>query len=210
MLKEACAENFTNVPELIERGAKRIELCDNLAVGGTTPSIGVIKITAEYCSDKDASIIVILRLRGGDFVYSLMEKAIMMRDLEEIITSHANGIAVGALTAVNDLDKPFLEEIAKLAIANGTELVFHMAFDQIPEDKQRDALLWLREIGFTRILTHGGPTENTIFDNAAHIADLAKISPDMTIMPGGGITKDNLADLEKVLEFNEVHGTRIV
>ena len=210
MLKEACAENFTNVPELIERGAKRIELCDNLAVGGTTPSIGVIKITAEYCSDKDASIIVILRPRGGDFVYSLMEKAIMMRDLEEIISSHANGIAVGALTAVNDLDKPFLEEIAKLAIANGTELVFHMAFDQIPEDKQRDALLWLREIGFTRILTHGGPTENTIFDNAAHIADLAKISPDMTIMPGGGITKDNLADLEKVLEFNEVHGTRIV
>ena len=210
MLKEACAENFTNVPELIERGAKRIELCDNLAVGGTTPSIGVIKITAEYCSDKDASIIVILRPRGGDFVYSLMEKAIMMRDLEEIIASHANGIAVGALTAVNDLDKPFLEEIAKLAIANGTELVFHMAFDQIPEDKQRDALLWLGEIGFKRILTHGGPKENTIFDNAAHIADLAKISPDMTIMPGGGITKDNLADLEKVLEFNEVHGTRIV
>ena len=210
MLKEACAENFTNVPELIERGAKRIELCDNLAVGGTTPSIGVIKITAEYCSDKDASIIVILRPRGGDFVYSLMEKAIMMRDLEEIIASHANGIAVGALTAVNELDKPFLEEIAKLAIANGIELAFHMAFDQIPEDKQRDALLWLREIGFTRILTHGGPTENTIFDNAAHIADLAKISPDMTIMPGGGITKDNLADLEKVLEFNEVHGTRIV
>ena len=210
MLKEACAENFTNVPGVIERGAKRIELCDNLAVGGTTPSIGVIKITAEYCSDKDASIIVILRPRGGDFVYSLMEKAIMMRDLEEIIASHANGIAVGALTAVNDLDKPFLEEIAKLAIANGTELVFHMAFDQIPEDKQRDALLWLGEIGFKRILTHGGPKENTIFDNAAHIADLAKISPDMTIMPGGGITKDNLADLEKVLEFNEVHGTRIV
>ena len=210
MLKEACVENFTNVPGVIARGAKRIELCDNLAVGGTTPSVGVIKITAEYCSDKDASIIVILRPRGGDFVYSLMEKAIMMRDLEEIIASHANGIAVGALTAVNDLDKPFLEEIAKLAIANGTELVFHMAFDQIPEDKQRDALLWLREIGFTRILTHGGPTENTIFDNAAHIADLAKISPDMTIMPGGGITKDNLADLEKVLEFNEVHGTRIV
>ena len=210
MLKEACVENLTNVPGVIERGAKRIELCDNLAVGGTTPSIGVIKITAEYCSDKDASIIVILRPRGGDFVYSLMEKAIMMRDLEEIIASHANGIAVGALTAVNELDKPFLEEIAKLAIANGTELVFHMAFDQIPEDKQRDALLWLREIGFTRILTHGGPTENTIFDNAAHIADLAKISPDMTIMPGGGITKDNLADLEKVLEFNEVHGTRIV
>ena len=85
-----------------------------------------------------------------------------------------------------------------------------MAFDEIPEEKQRDALLRLGEIGFKRILTHGGPKENTIFDNAAHIAELAKINPDMTIMPGGGITKDNLADLEKVLEFTEVHGTRIV
>ena len=210
MLKEACVENFTNVPGVIERGAKRIELCDNLAVGGTTPSVGVIKIATEYCSGKDVSIIVILRPRGGDFVYSIMEKVIMMRDLEGIIASHANGIAVGALTAANELDKPFLEEIAKLASDNGTELAFHMAFDQIPEDKQKDALLWLGEIGFTRILTHGGPAENTIFDNAAHISELAKINPGMTIMPGGGITKDNLADLEKVLEFTEVHGTRIV
>jgi len=210
MLKEACVENFTNVPGVIERGAKRIELCDNLAVGGTTPSIGVIKIATEYCSDKDVSIIVILRPRGGDFVYSITEKAIMMRDLEEIIVLRSNGIAVGALTAANELDKPFLKEIAKLASDNGIELAFHMAFDQIPEDKQRDALLWLGEIGFTRILTHGGPAENTIFDNAAHISELAKINPEMTIMPGGGITKDNLADLEKVLEFTEVHGTRIV
>lgn len=210
MLKEACAENFTDVPGFIERGAKRIELCDNLAVGGTTPSVGVIKIATEYCSGKDVSIIVILRPRGGDFVYSVLEKAIMIRDLEEIIALHANGIAVGALTAANVLDKPFLEEIAKLALANGIELAFHMAFDQIPEDKQRDALLWLGQTGFTRILTHGGPAENTIFDNAAHIAELAEISPKMTIMPGGGITKDNLAELEKVLAFTEVHGTRIV
>ena len=210
MLKEACVENFTNVPGVIERGAKRIELCDNLAVGGTTPSVGVIKIATEYCSAKDVSVIVILRPRGGDFVYSILEKAIMMRDLEEIIALHADGIAVGALSSASELDKPFLEEIAKLALDNGTELAFHMAFDQIPEDRQRNALLWLREIGFTRILTHGGPAENTIFDIAAHIADLAKISPVMTIMPGGGFTKDNVADLEKVLEFNEVHGTRIV
>jgi len=210
MLKEACAENFTEVPGFIERGAERIELCDNLAVGGTTPSVGVIQMTTAFCSDKNVSVIVILRPRGGDFVYSDVEKAIMLRDLEEIIALHANGIAVGALTAADDLDKPFLEEIAKMASASGTELAFHMAFDEIPEEKQRDALLWLGEIGFTRILTHGGPTENTIFDNAKHIAELAEISPKMTIMPGGGITKENLTDLEKVLGFTEVHGTRIV
>jgi copper homeostasis protein len=210
MLKEACVENFTNVPGVIERGAKRIELCDNLAVGGTTPSIGVIKITAEYCSDKDASRhrdTATTRRRFRLFSYGKSHHDAGFRRNNFLACQWYSG---RSFNRSQRLDKPFLEEIAKLAIANGTELVFHMAFDQIPEDKQRDALLWLREIGFTRILTHGGPTENTIFDNAAHIADLAKISPDMTIMPGGGITKDNLADLEKVLEFNEVHGTRIV
>lgn len=210
MLKEACVENFTNVPAVIKRGAKRIELCDNLTVGGTTPSLGVIKVSTQYCLEKNVSVIVMLRPRGGDFVYSIMEKTMMIFDLEEMIKLHPEGIAVGALTIDNELDKPFLEEIAALANKNNCALVFHMAFDIIPDDKQKDSLLWLKDHGFTRILTHGGPTEKTIFENAAHIAELMKISPEMTIMPGGGVTKDNLAELMTHLEFDEVHGTRIV
>lgn len=210
MLKEACVENFTDVPAVIKRGAKRIELCDNLTVGGTTPSLGVIKVSTQYCLEKNVSVIVMLRPRGGDFFYSIMEKAMMIHDLEEIIKLQPEGIAVGALTADNELDKPFLEEIATLANNNNIALVFHMAFDIIPKEKQRESLLWLQEQGFTRILTHGGPTEKTIFENAEHIAELMKINPEITIMPGGGITKDNLAELLTQLEFDEVHGTRIV
>jgi copper homeostasis protein len=118
MLKEACVENFTNVPGVIERGAKRIELCDNLAVGGTTPSIGVIKITAEYCSDKDASIIVILRPRGGDFVYSAYGKShhdAGFRRNNSLACQWYSGRSFNR--SRTHLDKPFLEEIAKLAIA---------------------------------------------------------------------------------------------
>lgn len=210
MLKEACVENFTDVSAVVSRGAKRIELCDNLTVGGTTPSLGVIKVSTEYCYDHNVSVIVMLRPRGGDFVYSIMEKAMMIHDLEEIIKLRPEGIAVGALTADDELDKPFLEEIAALANNNNIALVFHMAFDLIKKDKQRESLLWLEEQGFTRILTHGGPSEKTIFENAAHIAELMKISPEMTIMPGGGVTKDNLDELLTHLEFDEVHGTRIV
>lgn len=210
MLKEACVENFTHVPTVVEAGAKRIELCDNLAVGGTTPSVGVIKIATEYCYDNNVSVIVMLRPRGGDFVYSLMEKTMMIRDLEEIIALKSDGIAVGALTNENELDKPFLEEIATLARNNNLELVFHMAFDNIPKAKQKESLLWLQQIGFTRILTHGGPADKSIFEHAEYLSELAEVSPEMTIMPGGGITKDNLADLQKVLEFSEVHGTKIV
>ena len=210
MLKEACVENFTDVPAVIKRGAKRIELCDNLTVGGTTPSLGVIKVSTQYCLEKNVSVIVMLRPRGGDFVYSIMEKTMMILDLEEIIKLRPEGIAVGALTADDELDKPFLEEIAALANKNNITLVFHMAFDLIKKDKQRASLLWLEEQGFTRILTHGGPSEKNIFENASHISELMKISPEMTIMPGGGVTKDNLDELLTHLEFDEVHGTRIV
>lgn len=210
MLKEACVENFTDVPAVIERGAKRIELCDNLAVGGTTPSLGVIKIATEYCQEREVAVAVMLRPRGGDFVYSIMEKAMMVFDLEHILSLRPEGIVVGALTADNELDRPFLAELVKKTKNQGIELVFHMAFDEIPPEKQKESLLWLQEQGFVRILTHGGPMDKTIFENAGHIAELAEMSPDMTIMPGGGITKDNLAELESVLEFSEVHGTRIV
>ncbi|WP_373786732.1 copper homeostasis protein CutC [Jeotgalibaca porci] len=210
MLKEACVENFTEVPAVINRGAKRIELCDNLSVGGTTPSLGVIKVSTEYCYDNDVSVIVMLRPRGGDFVYSIMEKAMMIHDLEEISELRPEGIAVGALTAENELDKPFLEEIATLAKNKHMTLVFHMAFDLIPKDLQRESLLWLQEHGFIRILTHGGPAEKTIFENIENIAELMKISPDMTIMPGGGLTKNNLDELLTHIDAVEVHGTRIV
>lgn len=83
MIKEFCAENFTNIPAAIHAGAKRIELCDNLAVGGTTPSTGVIEETLSYAGEKNIPVMTMIRPRGGDFIYNDTELKIMHTDLIE-------------------------------------------------------------------------------------------------------------------------------
>lgn len=81
MLYEFCAENFERVPAAIDAGAKRIELCDNLAVGGTTPSAGVISATVSYAHEHDARAMCMIRPRGGDFHYNQDELRMMEMDL---------------------------------------------------------------------------------------------------------------------------------
>ena len=81
MLYEFCAENFERVPAAIEAGARRIELCDNLAVGGTTPSAGVISATTNYAHEHDARVMCMIRPRGGDFHYNQDELRMMEMDL---------------------------------------------------------------------------------------------------------------------------------
>ena len=81
MLYEFCAENFERVPAAIDAGAKRIELCDNLAVGGTTPSAGVISTTVSYAHEHDARVMCMIRPRGGDFHYNQDELRMMEMDL---------------------------------------------------------------------------------------------------------------------------------
>ena len=78
---EFCAENVTYLEKAFQAGAQRVELCDNLAVGGTTPSYGVIKAAVEFAKDYKAKVIVMIRPRGGDFVYSQQELAIMLEDI---------------------------------------------------------------------------------------------------------------------------------
>ena len=70
MFKEFCAENFTDIPAAIAQGVKRIELCDNLTVGGTTPSAGVIENAVSYAHDHGVQVMTIIRPRGGNFVYN--------------------------------------------------------------------------------------------------------------------------------------------
>ncbi|CZR04463.1 copper homeostasis protein CutC [Trichococcus ilyis] len=210
MLKEACVENFTDIPLVVQRGADRIELCDNLVVGGTTPSIGVIRKSIEYCRDRNIPVIVLIRPRGGDFVYTAIEKEIMLIDLEAALQAGATGVAIGALTETCSLDKPFLEEIVGLTTAGKCECTFHMAFDSVPEAEQIESAEWLAKTGFTRILTHGGPAEVDIFTHVDHLRKIMAASGRISIMPGGGVTKKNVLELQAQLGFKEAHGTKIV
>ena len=95
MLYEFCAENFERVPAAIDAGAKRIELCDNLAVGGTTPSAGVISATVSYAHEHDARVMCMIRPRGGDFHYNQDELRMMEMDLGLAVSAGADGLVFG-------------------------------------------------------------------------------------------------------------------
>lgn len=209
MIKEFCAENYTSIPLAIANGANRIELCDNLAVGGTTPSTGVIEEVLSYANEKNVPVMTIIRPRGGDFVYNDIELKIMHTDLIEAKKLGTDGVVIGCLTPSGWLDEEALEVL--IDSAEGLQITFHMAFDAIPQERQYEAIDWLVEHGVHRILTHGGVAGTNIEDNFAHLKQLiAHADGRIIILPGGGITSENAQVVADTLEVHEVHGTKIV
>ena len=154
MIYEFCAENVILLEKAMQAGARRIELCDNLAVGGTTPSYGVTKAAVELAVNYDTTIMTMIRPRGGDFVYNELEIAIMLEDIRLTAQAGSQGVVFGALTADKKLDKPNLEKL--IAASKGMEIVFHMAFDELSDEDQLEAIDWLSRAGVTRILTRAG------------------------------------------------------
>ena len=209
MIKEAVVETIQQVEQAISNGADRIELCDNLSVGGTTPSIGMIEIATEICHTNDVEIAVMIRPRGGDFVYNLYDFEIMQRDMKAIKQLNVDYFVFGCLTEDNVLNEWQMKTLKNLAAP--VPAVCHMAFDEIHIHGQIKALHQLIDIGFVKLLTHGGPSDTDIFDNLNHLGKLVvNTGGRIEIMPGGGLNKDNLQDLISSFPFQEVHGTRIV
>ncbi|PAE17668.1 copper homeostasis protein CutC [Virgibacillus sp. 7505] len=209
MLKEVCVENFTNVPEVIAKGADRIELCDNLAVGGTTVSHGVAAVTINYCHGKDMKVMSMIRPRGGNFVFSKEEVDMMKRDLVHLMELGTDGVVLGCLTDTGWIDEDAM--IPLLDVAKGLEITFHMAFDHISPENQLKAIDWLVEHGVHRILTHGGPLDTRVEDNLVRLKEYIDYANGrIIILPGGGISTENLDLITSALHIREVHGTKIV
>ncbi|RRD34469.1 MULTISPECIES: copper homeostasis protein CutC [Streptococcus] len=209
MIYEFCAENVTLLEKAMEAGARRIELCDNLVVGGTTPSYGVIKAAVELATNYDTTIMTMIRPRGGDFVYNDMEIAIMLEDIRLTAQAGSQGVVFGALTAEKKLDKANLEKL--IAASKGMEIVFHMAFDELSEEDQLEAIDWLSQAGVTRILTRAGVSGDSLEKRFAHyhrILEHAKGK--IEILPGGGIDLDNRQTFIDQLGVTQLHGTKVV
>lgn len=208
IIKEVCVENFTNVPNAILKGANRIELCDNLSVGGTTVSNGVMVETQKYADEHNIPVMAIIRPRGGNFIFNDTEVKIMEHDIFQAQQMGLDGIVIGALTKEKQIDTDVMEQL--VAAAGGMQITFHMAFDEIKN--QEKALKWLIENKFDRVLTHGGDLKNTsIEDNLNNIKKLIKYAENkIKILPGGGINKDNYKYIADTLSINEVHGTKLV
>ena len=104
MIKEFCSENYVGVERALALGSQRVELCDNLAVGGTTPSYAVIDYVCQLAHEKGARVMTMIRPRGGDFYYSPEEVAMMVKDCQVAKTVGSDGLVFGALTKENWLD----------------------------------------------------------------------------------------------------------
>ena len=209
MIYEFCAENVTLLEKAMQAGARRIELCDNLAVGGTTPSYGVTKAAVELAANYDSTIMTMIRPRGGDFVYTDLEIAIMLEDIRLTAQAGSQGVVFGALTADKKLDKANLEKL--IAASKGMEIVFHMAFDELSDEEQLEAIDWLSQAGVTRILTRAGVSGDSLEERFAHYHRILEhAAGKIEILPGGGIDLDNRQTFIDQLGVTQLHGTKVI
>ena len=202
MIFEACTGSYMEVVKAFKNGASRIELCDNLGEGGTTPSYGTIKKVIENI---DLPINVIIRPRGGNFIYSNEEKEIMFTDIEMCKSLGAAGLVIGSLTEDNKIDVEFVSKAKKLA--GDLNITFHMAFDEIKNKKE--AIDTLVELKVDRILTKGGA--NSALENLESLKELIDYANDRIILiPGAGINEENREMVIEATGAKEIHGTKVV
>ncbi|MDR1929488.1 MAG: copper homeostasis protein CutC [Treponema sp.] len=232
---EICIENGTRIDELISLGDKgigktagingidtfdgidRVELCDNMAAGGTSVSYGVAENVIARCHKAGITVVSMVRPRGGDFVYDRHETEMMFRDIGIFKDLGSDGVVFGCLTETGSLDT---ERIRRLLKAAGSmDAVFHMAFDHIrggggnsgPSKEQIQSLHWLAGEGFRRILARGSPdASSSAWDNREKIKTLVEEAAGrIGILPGGGVTGENYRELCACLGVSQVHGTRL-
>jgi copper homeostasis protein len=196
---EICVDSVESAINAQDGGADRVELCDNLIEGGTTPSYGSIVSARNNLS---IGIHVIIRPRGGDFLYSDLEYDLMRRDIEICGESGVDGIVTGILVAGGNID---IERTAKLfEFAYPMSTTFHRAFDMCSDPVQ--GLEDVISTGATRLLTSG--LKNKAQDGIELIRQLIIQSGDrLIIMPGSGIDETNAALILTATKATEIHLT---
>ena len=196
---EIIAFNIASCEIAQAAGATRIELCDNPADGGTTPSYGFIKAAREKL---DIDLYVMARPRGGDFLYSESEFEIAKTDVEMCKQLGCDGVVIGLLHRDGSVDKERTRTLVELAHPMG--VTFHRAFD-----RTRDPFAALEDViatGCERILT-SGQLPNCL-DGSALIAELRKqANGRIIIMPGSGLKSSNIIDLAKATGAREFHAS---
>ncbi|RNL52234.1 copper homeostasis protein CutC [Pedobacter jejuensis] len=196
---EVCANGYESALAAQIGGAKRVEFCDNLAEGGTTPSYGQIALAKKNLT---IEIWPIIRPRGGDFLYSDLEFNLMKEDIKICKSLNCNGIVIGILTADGHIDKPRCAELIELA--KPLPVAFHRAFDM--SNDMNKALEDLIDLGVVRVLSSGGA--NSAIEGADVLAQLIqKANGRISIMPGAGINKDNIQELMLRTGATEFHAS---
>ncbi len=194
---EICVDSAAGVLAAEKGGADRVELCDNLMEGGTTPSAGCIKVARKISK---ILIHVIIRPRGGDFLFSATNTEVMLEDIRMAKDLGADGVVIGCLNEEGGIDLELTEKL--VAAARPMKVTFHRAFDMCQDPRQ--ALEQLVSLGIERVLTSG--QEASAYEGMDLITALQKQAAGrIIIMPGGGITPRNLQKIVQTTGVSEVH-----
>ena len=196
MIIEVCAESYEYAVKAEKAGADRIELCKDLHLDGLTPDYESSKRTIDKL---DIPVFILIRPRGGDFIYSHEEFELMKRDILKFKKMGCKGIVSGVLNDDNTIDIKKTKELVELS--RPLEFTFHRAFDKV--NNPLNEIENLIELGIDRILTSG--QKEKAIDGLVLLKQLNSISKNrIKIMPGSGINKSNIVNF---INFEEIHGS---
>lgn len=195
---EICANSVESCIAAQKGGAHRVELCAGIPEGGTTPSYGEIAMAREALTT--TRLHVIIRPRGGDFLYSPIEVKTMLKDIEVARQLGADGVVFGCLTAEGEIDLPIMHELMKAS--EGLSVTFHRAFDVCRDAKK--ALEQIIELGCNRILTSGQqPTAELGIPLLKELQEQA--SGRIILLAGCGVNEKNISRIAQETGIQEFH-----
>lgn len=195
---EICANSVESAVKAQQAGAYRVELCAGIPEGGTTPSFGEIRMARQLLNQ--TKLHVIIRPRGGDFLYSPLEQEIMLHDIKVSRQLGADGVVFGCLTAEGNVDMQLMKKL--MNAVGDMSVTFHRAFDMCRNPKE--ALENLIELGIDRILTSG--QEATAEKGIPLLKELvAQADGRIIIMPGCGVNAGNIRKIAEETGASEFH-----
>ncbi|NAW64919.1 copper homeostasis protein CutC [Photobacterium halotolerans] len=194
---EVCIDNIESLHAAQQGGASRIELCSSLALGGLTPSVGLMHQAARIAK---VPVYAMIRPRQGDFLFSGEDMEVMLADIHAARQIGLQGVVMGVLTAQGKVDTAQLTELMKAA--TGLGVTFHRAIDQC--DNYTEALDAIMSAGCERVLSSG--LQSTALEGAETLADMVRYCGDrLSIMAGAGITASNAAKIVAQTGVKELH-----
>ena len=200
---EACCPDLESVRHAVRAGANRIELCEELDIGGITPSSRMVRSALDAAGNVPVNVLI--RPRGGNFVYSEAEVEQMLQSIRMCKAAGVNGVVIGALRIDGSVD---IDTVSKLVREAGSiDITFHRAFDESRDLKA--ALEDIIGLGIRRVLTSGGCP--TAYQGRFVLRELmSQAAGRIIIMPGCGVRASNIEEIAAVTGAKEFHGSRLL
>ncbi|WP_112310576.1 copper homeostasis protein CutC [Pseudogemmobacter bohemicus] len=194
---EICVDDAAGIIAAQEGGADRIELCAALALGGLTPSAGLIALAAG-CG---LPVMAMIRPRAGDFCWSASELEACSAEIRACHAAGLAGVVIGASLPDGRLDEPALRRL--IHEAQGLDITLHRAIDLTPDPAV--AMRLAAGLGIRRVLSSGGA--RAALAGMARLRAMERATPGVTVMPGGGVSAENAAEFAAVLSLREIHAS---